>query len=665
MAYDSFERALSISRQVGDTRSSAAALLGLGICSNTEDAFSHLFSAWKTCNQSGNVTLSIEVALKLAQTYVRKAIGLDQITSLLMDGISSVNGGSKNRLRDKDALKEARQWFNCARDLATKFPSGNLQYHIALQETEVLRLENRPKEALGVLLLVLKKTSNSFEIANCHAGLAGIYFHDLNDPASAMQHFEKAVTASETINIQLPSAEYRINNRNNMAGLYMWMAECALVLGKKQTAFATLERAKNKELQRLWSFRHTDLLSAPTLTQLHDSLKGRSTAIVEFMPTTTKLYAFIISPGLSPDEEILAFEKIPINKLANWYSRIIRAYSSLDSPDSVIDPEIWLTEVDTVCKEVGHELLDSIHDLLSKINVKDVLFIPHSILHAIPLHACRLKDGSDWTDSYQVSYSPSASLLLKTWRNPDPPRHNFIGFADSMGDLPMARAEILTSRVGFSGEVSILIGEKASKEEALRRLAQNDWIHFACHADMVFGDTTASGIFLGSSENDEDNFLTLHEINQRVSLVKGSVVILSACETGMIMPYLSDEYISLAAGFIPAGASIIISTYWKVNDVCAFLILNRFYEELRTANQHLAEALRKASLWVRDINEKEVYEFLSATAHKLPREYHDSFKPLIEQFEQCETSCRPFHHVADWGAFQLVGWGRKQITVDD
>jgi len=663
-----FERALAISQRIGDRRSEARAFLGLGTTKQGDASINDLFSAWETCQATGNYSLAVEVALQLVQAYVKQAVGLEEIRAAIAMGLSRQRL-PENRLQNPQALKQARAWFDRGHAI-TKEHLGDTDNnpHMVLAETEVLRLEGRYQEAIANLQSVLVASSDPFNVRDSHAGLGGIYFHDLKDPARALPHFEKALGAADAINSQITFAEQRLQSRSDAAGLYLWMAECALALGLKEKAFAVCESAKNRELLRLWSYRKDKPLRVPTLAELSEKLEGRPQAIIQFMPSILSTTIFVIGPGLGPDGQIITLNNLGLHKISNWYKRILDAYAAMDTPAALFDSDKeaeWLSTVDQVCYEVGQELLAPIHQLLSQASteIKSVTFIPYGLLHSIPLHAANINERSHWIDHYEVEYSPSSSLLVHTWTTPELQPRKFAAFADVIGDLPMARAEVSHAASLFGGQSKILVGDQASKSEALRQLNKVDWIHFACHATLSFGDPDGSGLSLAGSDKDQDEFLDLQELNRRGLIQIGSVAILSACESGMTVPYFSDEYISLGAGFISAGARSVISTYWEIQDVCALLIMNRFYEERFGRGRSLSQSLREAMISVRELNEDETYLALSMAIKALNNDSEEVSEEILEQFVERRSDIQPFRHIADWGAFQLVG-GSRSAAID-
>ena len=101
-----------------------------------------------------------------------------------------------------------------------------------------------------------------------------------------------------------------------------------------------------------------------------------------------------------------------------------------------------------------------------------------------------------------------------------------------------------------------------------------------------------------------DEVLTLRD-TLAVHLPWTRLTVLSACETGIAGEQLPDEVISLAAGFLQAGAAAVISSLWAVNDIATALLMARFYETWILEKSEPAGSLRAAQLWIRDTTSAE------------------------------------------------------------
>ncbi|MCX6261187.1 MAG: CHAT domain-containing protein, partial [Bacteroidia bacterium] len=91
----------------------------------------------------------------------------------------------------------------------------------------------------------------------------------------------------------------------------------------------------------------------------------------------------------------------------------------------------------------------------------------------------------------------------------------------------------------------------------------------------------------------EDGRLYNYEIS--LSRLKSPMVVLSACNSGTGTLYHGEGLMSLARGFILAGASSVIMTAWKVNDEISADIISGFYHSLASGKRKNV-AMRSAKL---------------------------------------------------------------------
>lgn len=102
-----------------------------------------------------------------------------------------------------------------------------------------------------------------------------------------------------------------------------------------------------------------------------------------------------------------------------------------------------------------------------------------------------------------------------------------------------------------------------------------------------------------------------------------SDVFLSCCETGLGLPEkLTDDILTLSAGFLCAGARNVISTLWSV-DALATTLLCLFYYQYRQAGENRTKALQLAQTDLR-----------SKTAEELEPQFEEIEIYLEELYEQ-------------------------------
>jgi CHAT domain-containing protein len=76
-----------------------------------------------------------------------------------------------------------------------------------------------------------------------------------------------------------------------------------------------------------------------------------------------------------------------------------------------------------------------------------------------------------------------------------------------------------------------------------------------------------------------------------------NLVTLSACETGLSKIANGDDLVGLTRGFLYAGASSIVASLWKVDDLATAYLMIRFYRGMQQTDKQ--DALRKAQLETR------------------------------------------------------------------
>jgi CHAT domain-containing protein len=91
----------------------------------------------------------------------------------------------------------------------------------------------------------------------------------------------------------------------------------------------------------------------------------------------------------------------------------------------------------------------------------------------------------------------------------------------------------------------------------------------------------------------EDGKLFNYEIS--LSRINSPMVVLSSCNTGSGTLSHGEGIMSMARGFILAGALSVVITSWDINDEASADIITRFYYHL-SKGEKKAEALRHAKL---------------------------------------------------------------------
>jgi CHAT domain-containing protein len=264
-----------------------------------------------------------------------------------------------------------------------------------------------------------------------------------------------------------------------------------------------------------------------------------------------------------------------------------------------------------------------------------------------------LDGGLRWIDRYTIRYSPGIARATDSLNQAGFRRGIFEGIANPTNDLPLAGLEVARGAAFHGGSARVRTGDEATVASALNSFATADWVHFAGHGKQSLADLGATGLQLARSSGEDDSFLSLARLLRDAAFSRRPTVVLSACETGALTPRLSGDVLSLAGGFLHAGAGAVVSSYWQVLDACACLVMCRLYDELARDDASLAKSLRTAMLWARDLSEAEIHERLDAliTAGGDPG---GEARRALATYGRKRADRRPFAATYEWAGFSLV-----------
>ena len=126
-------------------------------------------------------------------------------------------------------------------------------------------------------------------------------------------------------------------------------------------------------------------------------------------------------------------------------------------------------------------------------------------------------------------------------------------------------------------------------------------LHFATHAILNPKRPEKSGLFLSTVTRDgrpQNGVVGLEDIYGLRAPV--SLVVLSACQTGLGKDVRGEGLIGLTRGFMYAGASSVVSSLWKVEDEVTAELMKHFYSNMLQEGMPPAAALRAAQNTIRE-----------------------------------------------------------------
>lgn len=227
-------------------------------------------------------------------------------------------------------------------------------------------------------------------------------------------------------------------------------------------------------------------------------------------------------------------------------------------------------------------------------SVDKLLIIPDGQLHYLPFDVL-LTEVAPAISSFECSYLIKNHATSYAYTASNIPvseiasgNQRFLkiapGFSKSeRGLVPLRFSEFETGKLKPDVKLSTT---QAKAKTFLSHVGDFNLIHLSTHAEANPADALPHIEFI-------DTALYLPEIY--AMKLQADLVVLSACETGMGELAKGEGVMSLARGFLFAGASSLVSSLWKVNERSTATIFGNFYDHLENGKSK-SEALREAKI---------------------------------------------------------------------
>ncbi len=372
---------------------------------------------------------------------------------------------------------------------------------------------------------------------------------------------------------------------------------------RTQEAYSALVERLRERYPAYYRLRHiTDLA---TVGKVQTDILSEGQAMVAYFSGEQHLFAFVIEPGAFHAVELPIPASLSADVMDIQHS--ILAFDPL-APDAVDMAARYARQAHRLYRL----LLEPLVPLLSSQNL---ILLPGGVLGYLPFEALLTKPAAHPEDigsydfvirSWQVSYAYSATLLDELKKRPAlrPFQHKMAAFApayDGRADAPDAFAPLrfnqseaaAASRL-FGG--SLFAGTSATLANFRSSAPHATMLHLAAHgkSDDLAGENSFVAFYPdGSDPSGQDHLLFARDLYGM--RIKAALVVLSACETGSGHLQRGEGIISLARGFFYAGASCLVTTLWRIDDVASQSLMQAFYQHLRKGNP-VDGALRQAKL---------------------------------------------------------------------
>jgi CHAT domain-containing protein len=300
--------------------------------------------------------------------------------------------------------------------------------------------------------------------------------------------------------------------------------------------------------------------------------------------------------------ELPSLTTAAVNEIVNTWLSLLDTAKTLDEAPTL---RLWRQAQTEFMNRLWHDVAEPIHRKLAELGLKQnssLLILPQGISWLVPLHAAAREVGGRqraFADDYVTIVTPSLyvrrlCLSKHTQRSQRQPR--LLAVVNPTGDLPFAAEEVSQMTRYFPDPV-LLDEVTATRQNVIQQSSAAEYLHFACHGRHNWADPMMSYLKLAGGDR-----LVLSDIFAELAIGSNRLVVLSACESGLIeLGGTTEEFIGLPTGFHLAGATGVISSLWKVDDAATSLLMSRFYESHMLKGVPAEVALCEAQAWLRNL----------------------------------------------------------------
>jgi CHAT domain-containing protein len=499
----------------------------------------------------------------------------------------------------------------------------------------------RARENLNKALEIAERAQDTSGIQQA-SGQMGNLLRQTQKSSEAIPYYKKAVDSIESIRSLLQSEEFRSSFFDDKRETYSGMILAYLENKHTAEAFSYSERARSRAFLDILGSKvqlaHGSLLEeeralqakisalqammagqesrASDRPEVRKDLEAAQKSYNDFLakvrkenkeqaslmnvePLTLKQVQELLEPGVTVLEYFVTQQAVLLwvveKERAEFVNIALSRRDLLSKVGSLRESVFQLGEKEKfrASSQELYKLL--IEPGLPHIRGKELLIIPHDVLHYLPFQALLSSQGKYLIQDYPIYYLSSASLMQFTKEKKRAGGEQALVMGNpSLGDQAynLRFAEREAKEIARVYPTSaVYIEAEATKPRAISLSPKYDMLHFAVHAELNEQDPMISALLL-APEGKDDGRLNVGEI---FSLnLKAGMVVLSACETGLGKLSNGDEMVGLTRAFIYAGTPSIVTTLWKVNDRASYELMKEFYQHLKDGKK--SEALRQAQL---------------------------------------------------------------------
>lgn len=494
--------------------------------------------------------------------------------------------------------------------------------------------------------------------------------HDLYSGGDIPQAIQEFLQQYEALQQKIDQLRPHKNADSNRELLEMGTHSRAALKAYSET-IAELEAEK----QQVWeNLRRLDpvlageiQVSAPEIAAMQRLIDQPTTAILSFYTTSNDTYIFVLRQDQVTCHTCTGQgrETLQLWIRDNWLLPYLPSEKETREEKAKREA-MWRSRISLILAELAQRL--RLDDLIAQQldGIAELVLVPHLYLHQIPFAALPIQDFQHryLGEKYLIRYIPICQVLeFCSQRGEVGDSLSYGTVEDATEDLPCASFEgFQIARLYNIPDSQRLKGRSKATVRNYQELAQKvQVLHSSHHALSRLDNPLESLLQLG------DGTITLGQLMTPAwRLPHLSDVFLSCCETNLGLPSSTDDILTLAAGFLCAGARSVVSTLWSVDDLATALFC-LFYYQQRSQGRDRPTALQQAQVTMRNLTgEKlkstyfpELQLFLDEQFDRATAVNDDTTASKIyntsKRLRQLCKQARPFESPFYWAAFTCQG----------
>jgi tetratricopeptide (TPR) repeat protein/CHAT domain-containing protein len=346
------------------------------------------------------------------------------------------------------------------------------------------------------------------------------------------------------------------------------------------------------------------------------------TAILNFYTTSEHTHIFILRQN--QPTKLYTCEGQGLETLQKWiFDNWLKPYKE--------NEPAWQNQMGEVLHELANRL--QMKNLISPYltDIKELIIIPHLYLHQIPFAALPLNDTpipqsetpSEQTRAPKNQKPPTKTALKSSQKQPEylsvrfririVPSCQILNFCHQRGNLKPATMGIVENATGDL----LFTGYECETLATMHKVDKNSRLQYQQATISNYQNLLERVQVLHSSHHAASNLN--NSLESKLLLFDGDInlgrvftwrfkdlaeVFLSCCETNLTLTPITDDPLSIASGFLCAGARNVVSTLWAVDDLATALFCILYYQEKQDKSR--SDAIREAQFKLRNLTGDEL-----------------------------------------------------------